>query len=140
MTGNVLGGRNRLFGWALLLVGILGGMGLGTFVFDGPLPAPERFAEYGSLPRRLLRFSHIAAMALGILNVLYGSEIDRSPLGEKARQWGSSLMIAAGTLMPIFLLATAFELRFRATLAVPATAAFLAIAILARGLVRRDST
>ena len=63
MIAHTAGWKNRLLGWTLMLVGILGGMALGVWVFDGPVPAPARFADYASLPRRLLRFAHIAAMA-----------------------------------------------------------------------------
>jgi hypothetical protein len=134
-----VGRRNRLFGWCLLLAGILGGIALGTFVFDGPLRAPARFADYGALPRRLIRFAHIAAMALGILNVLYGREIDRPSLSRGSRAAGSTLMIAAGAGMPVLLALAAFDLRWRGALLLPATAAFVAIAILVRGLARGEA-
>lgn len=138
MTASRVGWRNRVFGWGLLLLGIVGGMGLGTWVFDGPLPAPERFADYASLPRRLLRFAHIAAMALGIVNVLYGAEVERVRLTDGQRRTGSASMIASGVLMPLFLALSAFDIRWKWGLVFPATAALVAVALLVRGLVPKE--
>ena len=139
-TASGLGRRNRLFGWGLFLVGIVYGMLLGTFVFDGPLPSPERFADYSSLPRRLIRFAHIACMALGIVNVIYGHEIDTLRVSERVRRIGSSSMILAGVLMPIFLTLAAFYLPWKWGLSIPATAAFVAVAVLVRGLARKEQS
>jgi hypothetical protein len=135
-----LGRRNRLFGWSLFLIGVVYGMALGTFVFNGPAPAPERFADYASLPRRLIRFAHIACMALGMVNVLYGHEVDRLRLSERWRRVGSWSMILSGTLMPIFLTLAAFQLPWKWGLPVPATAALLAVAVLVAGLARKEQS
>ncbi len=135
-----LGRRNRLFGWCLFLAGIVYGMGLGTFVFDGPLAAPELVADYASLPRRMIRFAHIACMALGVVNVLYGLEIDRLAVSARLRRVGSSAMIAAGTLMPAFLTLAAFHNPWKWGLAVPSTAALVAVAVLVRGLARKETS
>lgn len=139
-TDGPVGRRNRLFGWALFLIGIVYGMGLGTFAFQGPLTAPERFADYASLPRRLIRFAHIACMALGMVNVLYGHEIDRILVSAKWRRIGSNSMILTGVLMPIFLTLAAFQLPWKWGLPIPATAALIAVAVLVRGLARRDAS
>ena len=140
MNARTFGWKNRLFGWSLMLVGIVGGMALGVWVFDGPIPAPARFADYASLPRRLLRFSHIAAMALGMVNILYGHEIDRLRVSERARRIGSTSMIVSGVLMPSILLLAAFQLGWKWGLPVPATAAFLAMAILVRGFLNGEAS
>ncbi len=137
-TGAVLGRRNRLFGWSLFLIGILYGMALGTFVFEGPVAAPDRFADYASLPRRLIRFAHIACMALGVVNVLYGHELDRLRVSERWRRVGSWSMILSGALMPTFLTLAAFRLPWKWGLPVPATAALLAVAVLVAGLARKE--
>jgi len=134
-----VGRRNRLFGWTLFLIGIVYGMGLGTFAFQGPLVPPERFADYASLPRRLIRFAHIACMALGMVNVLYGHEIDRVLVSPKWRRIGSNCMILTGVLMPIFLTLAAFQLPWKWGLPIPATAALIAVAVLVRGLAHREA-
>ena len=139
-SGAATGRRNRLFGWSLFLIGIVYGMILGTFVFDGPLPSPERFADYASLPRRLIRFAHIACMALGMVNVLYGHEIDKLRVSERMRRIGSNSMILSGTLMPLFLTLAAFQLPWKWGLPVPATAALVAVGVLVRGLARKEQS
>lgn len=132
-----VGLRNRQFGWSLFFVGILYGMALGLFAFDGPLEAPERFADYASTPRRLIRLAHIACMALGIVNALYGHEIDRTALGERVKRAGSRLMMVAGTLMPTLLTLAAFSANWKWGLPVPSLAALASVAILVVGLVGR---
>jgi hypothetical protein len=134
-----LGPRHRLFGWILFLAGILYGMSLGLFAFGGPFAAPAGFADYASLPRRLTRLAHIACMALGIINVQYGQEIDRLRLSRAWRQIGSTAMIAAAVLMPVLLTLAAFHIEWKWGLPVPATAALIGVAVLVAGLERRTS-
>ena len=59
---------NILAGWAGMILGALLGMAFG-------LRAESRdwAGGYGSFRRQALRLAHIAAFALGIINVLYGS-------------------------------------------------------------------
>jgi hypothetical protein len=131
-----VGLRNRQFGWTLFLVGIVYGMALGLFAFDGPLAAPARFADYGSTPRRLIRLAHIACMALGIVNAVYGQEIDRTALGQRARWIGSRTMMLAGVLMPLFLTAGAFQATWKWGLPLPSLAALVGTGILVVGVTR----
>jgi hypothetical protein len=138
--GSAIGRANRLFGWSLFLIGIVYGMVLGTFVFDGPLAAPERFADYSALPRRLIRFAHIACMALGLVNVLYGHEIDRVRMTERWRRFGAGCMFVSGILMPTFLTLAAFHLPWKWGLPVPATAALIAVVVLVSGLARKGDS
>lgn len=135
-----LGRRNRLFGWSLFLVGIVYGMALGLFAFGGPMAAPERFADYASLPRRLIRFAHIACMALGMVNVLYGHEIDRIRASDRLRRVGSASLILSGTLMPVLLTLAAFQIDWKWGLSVPSLAAFVAVWVLVAGLWRQESS
>ena len=134
------GHRNRLFGWSLFLVGIVYGMALGLFAFGGPLAAPERFADYAALPRRLIRFAHIACMALGMVNVLYGQEIDRIRASDRLRRIGSASLILSGTLMPVFLTLAAFQIGWKWGLPVPSLAALVAVSVIVAGLWRGESS
>ena len=133
-----VGLRNRQFGWSLFLIGIVYGMALGLFAFDGPFPAPDRFADYASTPRRLIRLAHIACMALGIVNAVYGHEIDRLAIGERVRRLGSRLMMLSGALMPLLLTLAAFQAPWKWGLPIPALAALGAVGILVSGLGTRD--
>jgi len=43
----------------------------GAWSFGGPVAPPAGLESYDSLPRRLLRLAHIAAIMLPVLNLLY---------------------------------------------------------------------
>lgn len=128
---------NRAAGWILFLIGIIGGMLMGMWAFDGPMQAPAALADYSSLPRRLTRLAHIAAMALGITNILYGQELPRVRLSQRARAIGAWSMVAAGALMPFFLTLAAFgDTRWKFALPLPATASLIGVAIIVAGIWR----
>ena len=131
------GDRNRLFGWSLFLAGIAGGMLLGLWAFNGPFPAPERFADYAGVPRRLLRLAHIAAMALGVTNVLFAHELPHVSLSGGSRTLASWAMITGGLLMPAVLTIAAFEERWKYLLPLPATATLLGVTLVCVGLTGR---
>jgi amino acid transporter len=131
-----LGQRNRLFGWTLFLIGILYGMAMGLFAFNGPVQVSPEFADYASLPRRFVRFAHIACMALGMVNVQYGHEIDRLPLPANRMRTGANSMIAAGVLMPTVLTLAAFQPAWKWLLPIPSVAALIAINVIVAGLWR----
>ncbi len=135
MIESETGHLNRAVGWILFLAGIIGGMVMGMWSFDGPVSAPAALADYSSLPRRLTRLAHIAAMALGITNILYGQELPRVRLSQRARNFGAWSMVAAGTLMPLFLTLAAFaDTRWKFALPVPATASLTGVAIIVAGI------
>ncbi len=133
-----LGLRSRRFGWSLFLAGIVYGMILGTFAFDGPLAAPDRLADYVATPRRMIRLAHIACMALGLVNVLYGNELGRVPFSDRLARVGSGALIVAGLLMPGILTLAAFQPAWKWGLPVPATAALVAVSVLVWGLGKED--
>ncbi len=58
--------HNLIVGWLLMIFGVLIGMTIGLWAHDD-----EWAHGYPSYRRRMLRLSHIAAFALGIINVLY---------------------------------------------------------------------
>jgi hypothetical protein len=103
--------RNARFGWISIAAGVLLGLALGLFSFDGPLPAPERFQDYGGLSRRLLRLSHIAFIALGALNVIYAREPGQG--GSRTGPGGGLLLAGSALLPPVLALAAFFpQVRF----------------------------
>lgn len=135
------GHLNRAAGWILFLIGIIGGMVMGMWSFDGPVPAPSALADYSSLPRRLTRLAHIAAMALGITNILYGQELPRVRLSPRARRIGAWSMVAAGSLMPLFLTLAAFgDTRWKFALPLPATASLVGVTIIVAAIWRPRET
>ena len=65
----IIGKKNISFGWIWILIGIIVGAIMGMWSFNGPLTSPV--GDYVSLPRRMLRLSHIAFIALAIINILF---------------------------------------------------------------------
>ena len=129
-----IGKKNISFGWVWILVGLLVGAFMGMFAFNGPLPSPV--GDYTSLPRRMLRLSHIAFIALAIINILYGYEIDKVSLKEKTKKVGSLFMILGAILMPIFLIIAVFFEPAKYLTIIPAVLLILAIFIIVIGKFR----
>ncbi len=124
-----MGEWNILIGWCGMLLGATLGMLIG-------LRAESRrwAGGYDSFRRQALRLGHIAAFALGIINVLYGQCVDRlAVLPGWAMQVGPWAMIAGGLLMPAVCLASAWQRRWRVLFPVPATCIAAALAIQAWG-------
>lgn len=95
---------------------------------------------YGSFRRQALRLGHIAAFALGIVNVLYGSmSTGLSALPSWVATTGSLAMICGGLLMPAVCLAAAWRPPFKYLFPVPATCVLAAVLIQAWGWYRLAS-
>jgi len=116
---------NILVGWAGMILGSLLGIAFG-------LRAESRdwAGGYGSFRRQALRLAHIAAFALGMINVLYGSStrgLDLLP------SWvafiGSATMIAGGLLMPAVCLAAAWRRPLKLLFPLPASCVLAALTI-----------
>jgi hypothetical protein len=103
-------------GWASVLAGFASGalIGLG-FHRD------EFLGGYGSLRRRMTRLGHIAFVALGILNLLYGL----APTLGLSPDWPEygSVSLAVGTVaMPLVCFLTAWRPGFRHLFFIPVIA------------------
>ena len=85
---------NWFGGWVLILIGFASGSLLGLFFHR-----EEFLGGYASFRRRIIRLGHIALVALGMMNVLFGI----SP-GPTAARWqaqaGSICFLAGGIAMP----------------------------------------
>ncbi len=132
-----VGKRNISFGWIWILAGLIVGAIMGMWSFNGPMPSPV--GDYASLQRRMLRLSHIAFMALAIINILYGYEIDRIQLKNRLKSIGSICMICGAVLMPIFLIAAVFFEPMKYLTMISATLVIIAIAIMAVGQIKGRS-
>jgi hypothetical protein len=116
---------NILVGWVGMILGSLLGMAIG-------LRAESRdwAGGYSSFQRQALRLAHIAAFALGMINVLYGSStrgLDLLPHG--AAFIGSVTMIAGGLLMPAVCLAAAWRRPLKLLFPLPASCVLVALTI-----------
>ncbi len=113
----IIGRKNITFGWAWILFGIVVGAVMGMWAFNGPFSSPV--GDYNSLPRRMLRLSHIAFIMLAIINILYGYEIDKLKVKEKFKRIGANFMIYGAVLMPVVLIFSVFVESFKYLAVVP---------------------
>ena len=115
---------NWYAGWALILMGFVGGTGLGLFFHRD-----DFLGGYASWPRRLLRLGHIACAALGILNVAYGL----SPIPD-AHGWRPQTaamgLIVGGITMPLVCFLSAWWKPFNRLFFIPVTALCAAAALI----------
>lgn len=111
IANSVAYSANFLAGWSLILAGFLSGACLGlAFHRD------DFLGGYASFPRRLLRLGHIAAVALGSLNLLFAL----SPLPVTAITRCASLTWIAGAVaMPVVCCLTAWRPALRRLFPVP---------------------
>jgi hypothetical protein len=104
-------------GWSLIVAGFTSGALLGTgFHRD------DFLGGYGSWQRRLLRLGHIAAVALGMLNLLFAATLAR--IGASASTTSltatcATLFGLGGVAMPLICLLVAFRPRLRGLFAIP---------------------
>ncbi len=131
----VIGKKNISFGWIWILSGIIIGAIMGMWSFNGPLASPV--GDYTSLPRRLLRLSHIAFIALAVINILYGYEIDKIKAKEKLKKIGSNFMIYGAVLMPLILLMSVFFEVFKYLTVIPTTLIIIALFIMVYGKIKK---
>jgi hypothetical protein len=124
---------NRAVGWASIAVGIATGLVMGLWSFDGPVSTPAWLGEYGDTSRRLARLGHIAFIGLGILNILLARELTVSSLGERGRRLASAAMNFGNVFLPVTLFAAAAWRPAKFTMALPATAVFVAMCLAAWG-------
>ncbi len=116
---------NVLTGWGGMILGALLGMAFGLRA-----ESREWAGGYGSFQRQALRLAHVAAFALGMINVLYGSStraVDLLP--PWAVVTGSVAMIAGGLLMPAVCLAAAWRRPLKLLFPLPASCVLAALMI-----------
>jgi hypothetical protein len=116
---------NILAGWVGMILGALLGMTFGLWA-----ESRQWAGGYDSFERQALRLAHIAAFALGIINVLYGSStqaLDLLPPWLAAT--GSVAMMAGGFLMPAVCLAAAWRRPLKILFPLPASCVLVALAI-----------
>jgi hypothetical protein len=120
---------NILAGWCGMILGALLGMIFGLWA-----ESRDWAGGYGSFRRQALRLAHIAAFALGIINVLYGlGAKGLAPLPHWVALTGSVGMIVGGLLMPAVCLATAWRRSLKYLFPLPAACVLMALAVQAWG-------
>lgn len=86
---------NGAIGWIGITLGFIWGAALGLGFLN-----PDYLGGYASPRRRLLRLGHIAAIALGLLNILFWLCQPRLGLGPWGATTASAGLIAGAFLMP----------------------------------------
>lgn len=136
---HTIGHLNVVFGWVCMNFGFLTGLLMGAKVEQFGLntlkEGPTWMNGYDSVPRRLLRLGHIAFIMLPLLNILYGTHIDATPLTEMWKRIGSYAMIFGGIGVPVLCLAAAYYRPVKILLGLPATAVLVGNLIIAWGYV-----
>jgi hypothetical protein len=128
-----LGKLNIKFGWTWLLIGIIEAAIIGMFAFQS-----DWMGGYTSLARRFIRLSHIAFMALPLVNILYGLCLSAVKLTYKIKRVGSYSMILTAIFMPLLCLLSAFNIFFKNLFFIPVTCFFIAVAIMVIGQFRKE--
>ncbi|MFC1703847.1 hypothetical protein ACFL1E_03560 [Candidatus Omnitrophota bacterium] len=127
-SGNV----NIAFGWIWLLIGIIEAAWMGMHAFK-----PEWLGGYASLTRRFLRLSHIATMALAMVNIIYGLCLPLTHLSRVPKLMGSHAMIAAAVTMPLLCLLCVYRPGFQSLFFLPVVFFLTAVVIMVIGQLRK---
>lgn len=117
---------NIATGWCGMVAGALLGMTFGLWA-----ESAEWAGGYAGFRRRALRLAHIAAFALGIINVLYG--LCGSALANLPAPWlgqtGRVTMLLGAVLMPLVCLAVAWRRSLKYLFPIPATCLLTAVSL-----------
>ena len=126
---------NIFAGWCGMIVGAILGMLFGIWA-----ESREWAGGYGSFQRQAMRLAHVAAFALGMINVLYGSvHAGLDALPQWASGTGSIAMIVGGALMPVVCLASAWRRPLKYAFPIPASCVLVALMVQAWGWYRLAS-
>ena len=121
------------FGWVGIIVGILFGGFLSSYAFSGPFKPPKGHEDYTSLPRRMLRLSHIAAVMLPLISIIYGMHLDSSNLSSDLKYIGAMSMVVFSIGIPSLLALSCFYLPIKYVQVIPISAGLLALRLMAWG-------
>jgi hypothetical protein len=125
-----IGEANIIFGWIWMCLGFICGMTMGLWA-----EGEKWLGGYASVARRYLRLGHVAFIALPIINILYGKELQLVDLSDSMKYIGSYLMIFGAVGVPITCVSAAFIRKARYFLPLPASAILIGTIILVIGLV-----
>jgi hypothetical protein len=126
----ISGQINIIFGWAWMCVGFVSGMTLGMWA-----EGEKWLGGYASITRRYFRLAHVAFIALSIINILYGKELDSPDIPTYVKSIGSPLMIFGAVGVPLACISAAFFRKAKYFLPLPALALLIGTAILVIGMI-----
>lgn len=115
---------NELFGWFWIGMGMTVGVWMGMRFRD-----EQWLGGYGSWARRMVRLGHIAMIALGMINVLYGLSWRAAGFGGLLDSAAAFLWIVGAVLMPLVCFASARYRRAAGLFALPVVVLLLAVTL-----------
>ncbi|MES9857427.1 MAG: hypothetical protein ABW166_12590 [Sedimenticola sp.] len=127
----------RLFAWVSFVLGVVTGLVLGLWSFDGPFPTPDFLGDYDSLSRRMTRLGHIAYFGLGFLTLLLSWELSKLILDAREKMLAARMMILGNMFLPLTLFAASIYHPLKYLMPIPALCVLVAMSIAARGAYRR---
>ena len=129
----------RLFAWCSCVMGVVTGLTLGLWSFDGPFPTPEWLSDYDSLSRRMTRLGHIAYFGLGFLTLLLAWELPKLTLDARQKTIAAEMMIFGNMFLPLTLFAASIYHPLKYLMPIPALCVLVAMSVAAKGAYRRYS-
>jgi hypothetical protein len=129
----------RLFAWISFVMGVVTGLTLGLWSFDGPFPTPEWLGDYDSLSRRMTRLGHIAYFGLGFLTLLLAWELPKLTLDARQKTIAAKMMIFGNMFLPLTLFAASIYHPLKYLMPIPALCVLVAMSVAAKGAYMRYS-
>ncbi len=125
------GQRSKVIAWTGMVVGVLLGLLMGLWSFDGPIAPPSFIGDYADPARRLLRLGHIACFGLGMLNLLLVRELASFEQTCGAGRWATGAMNFGNVFLPLVLVSAAVYQPLKYLLPIPAVSVLVALALMA---------
>jgi len=93
------GNRGEAMFWAIIGLSMAVGQWMGTFAFDGPLPAPAWMQDYLTYARRAIRLAHTYGIMLGIAGIFLTRRAETNDAYGIAR--GGLRIFTVGTILTL---------------------------------------
>lgn len=130
---------NRRVAWTCILAGVVTGLTLGLWSFDGPVGVPAWLGEYGDTPRRLARLGHIACFGIGFLNLHLVRTLEARSVITRSLRVAARCMIFGNVFLPVTLFAAAAYPPLKYLMPLPALAVAAGVLLVVLDLRRERS-
>lgn len=121
------------FAWGWMAFGILVGLIIGMWSFDGPLPTPSAVGEYNNTGRRLIRLGHVAFIMLPLISMSYANQIAATSLSEDNKLLAVKLCWFGMIGVPVTCILSAFIRPTKYFMSFPACSFFVCLVMMAIG-------
>lgn len=121
------------FAWAWMAFGILVGLIIGMWSFDGPVPTPDAVGAYDSTARRLIRLGHVAFIMLPLISMSYAVHIVDTSLSPENKLLAVKLCWLGMVGVPVTCISGAFVRPTKYLMSIPACSFFVCLVMMAVG-------